>query len=231
MLPTKVHGSGGGNNEGGLAGGPGCLLSSSVAHARAALLRSRLDLLCTLQGVARAFVAGASRPHLLGGAGGGAAGVPSSGPGSAAGASRCATLSLDVAGWRATQRARGLPPGPLPEQRLRFILDQADSLAVVWGGRQGSGEEGSAAAAAGGDGGGRDRPLPQWLGLGGALRVVDAAAAARVLEDQIFFEPFARADAWRLLEQGCEVQVGEGRAARSRVCAVTSARGSQAPVS
>jgi hypothetical protein len=134
-------------------------------------------------------------------------------------------LALDVVGWRAVERVRGLPPGAaglLPEQRLRFVFDNAGSVAVVWDGQQQPGIEHSSGGGVGPDEqeqagsidpeaggcGSRAGPLPQWLGLQGAVPVVSAAAAAHILEEQVFFEPFARVDAWRLLEQGCCVQVG-----------------------
>lgn len=48
--------------------------------------------------------------------------------------------------------------------------------------------------------------FPKWLGIDAP--VISAAAAARILEDQLWFEPFGRADAAKLLETGCEVKVG-----------------------
>jgi hypothetical protein len=47
--------------------------------------------------------------------------------------------------------------------------------------------------------------LPQWLGVD--VPLISAAEAALLLEDQLWFEPFGRADAAKLLEIGCDAKV------------------------
>jgi hypothetical protein len=47
--------------------------------------------------------------------------------------------------------------------------------------------------------------LPIWSGIN--LPVISAAAAADILEEQLWSEPFGREDAAKLLEIGCTVQV------------------------
>lgn len=51
------------------------------------------------------------------------------------------------------------------------------------------------------------RPIgfPKWLGID--VPVISGASAAKILEDQLWFEPFSRADAAKLLEIGCDVKV------------------------
>jgi hypothetical protein len=111
---------------------------------------------------------------------------------------------LDAAGWRLMQAAKHAStagPGLFPEQRLRFLFDGAGRVLLVRRGAPDGGGGGSGA-----EGGIRGRaPLPEWLGAG--LPAVDEAGAAAMLEESIFFEPFGREDAGRLLAQGCEVQV------------------------
>ncbi len=117
---------------------------------------------------------------------------------SAAGGGR--VLALDVAGVRLMERAQSLAgrPGLFPEQRLRFLFDAQDRAVLVrdWGGEN---------QPADADITHRSSPLPDWLSAG--LPVIDQSAAAAILEETIFFEPFGREDAWRLVTQGCEVQV------------------------
>lgn len=55
------------------------------------------------------------------------------------------------------------------------------------------------------------RGLPHWLGV--ELPVISPAEAAALLEDQLWFEPFGRADAGKLLEIGCDAKVGTQAAA------------------
>jgi hypothetical protein len=129
---------------------------------------------------------------------------------------------LDAAALACLQRAkraRLAGPGLFPEQRQRFLFGGGDGGVMLV--RRGGGDKGGSGDDGGGDGGGgeaavsrwsgpRDEPRggepPRWLAAG--LPSVGAAAAAALLEDSIFFEPFGREDAGRLLTEGCECQVG-----------------------
>lgn len=120
---------------------------------------------------------------------------------------------VDAASWRLVEAARAAggrgARGLLPEQRLRFLFDAAGRVLLLRRQASAGTESGSDCSGGGGRAVGL---LPEWVGAG-ELPSVDNTAAAALLEESIFFDPFGREDAWRLLEHGCQVKVGRVRCA------------------
>jgi hypothetical protein len=97
--------------------------------------------------------------------------------------------------------------------RLRFVINAEGSVLLVdmMNTSNASSSSSSSESAVA-----RRPGLPQWLGID--VPIISSAEAAVLLEDQLWFEPFGRADAGKLLEIGCDAKVCSSRCCGSDSC-------------
>ncbi|WIA33733.1 hypothetical protein OEZ86_006849 [Tetradesmus obliquus] len=95
--------------------------------------------------------------------------------------------------------------GLFPEHRLTFVINTEGSVLLVDTATNSDTNSSSSSSSSSSNSSAIvRRGLPHWLGV--ELPVISPAEAAALLEDQLWFEPFGRADAGKLLEIGCDAK-------------------------